>query len=197
MMPCASSYRYTLQSGMEFKSWYLESCVQPYHIDRSNQKGKLFVCVSFPFCPLYWCFVDTTVVLKFLKGNFFGFFSLLVLQHCIQHCFICRPSDSTISEDAGIESRTGATTALAFRRSNHSARSHPLSARSHPHSARSHPLSARSHPHSARSYPLSARSHPHSARSHQHSAISHPHSARSHPVLKYTRIGIFSFTLPF
>jgi hypothetical protein len=22
---------------------------------------------------------------------------------CIQHCFICRPSDSTVSEDAGIE----------------------------------------------------------------------------------------------
>jgi hypothetical protein len=25
-----------------------------------------------------------------------GFFSL----YCIQHCFICRPSDSTVSEDA-------------------------------------------------------------------------------------------------
>jgi hypothetical protein len=35
----------------------------------------------------------------------------------IQHCFICRPSDSTLSEDAGIEPRTVATTALAVRRS--------------------------------------------------------------------------------
>jgi hypothetical protein len=43
----------------------------------------------------------------------------------IQHCFICRPSDSDVSEDAGIESRTVATMALAVRRSNHSARSHP------------------------------------------------------------------------
>jgi hypothetical protein len=35
--------------------------------------------------------------------SFFGdFFSFYV----IQHCFICRPSDSTVSEDAGIESRT-------------------------------------------------------------------------------------------
>jgi hypothetical protein len=49
-----------------------------------------------------------------------------------------------VSEDAGIEPRTVATTALAVRRSNHSARSHPrlgwmssTSARSHPHSARS------------------------------------------------------------
>ncbi len=36
----------------------------------------------------------------------------------IQHCFICRPSDSTVSEDAGIEPRTVATSELA--------RSHPL-----------------------------------------------------------------------
>jgi hypothetical protein len=44
----------------------------------------------------------------------------------IQHCFICRPSDSTVgSEDAGIGPRTVATTALAVRRSKHSARSHP------------------------------------------------------------------------
>jgi hypothetical protein len=41
---------------------------------------------------------------------------------CIQHCFICRPSDSTVSEDAGIEPRTVTTSALALR---HSARCHP------------------------------------------------------------------------
>ncbi len=34
-----------------------------------------------------------------------------------QHCFICRPSDSTVSEDAGIECRTVAILALAVRRS--------------------------------------------------------------------------------
>ena len=31
----------------------------------------------------------------------------------IQHCFICRPSESSVSEDAWIEPRTVATTALA------------------------------------------------------------------------------------
>ncbi len=51
-------------------------------------------------------------------GGFFGFFTFL-----IQQCFICRPSDSTVSEDAGIELRTGTTLALAVGRSNHSARS--------------------------------------------------------------------------
>ncbi len=42
-------------------------------------------------------------------------------MYYIQHCFICRPSDSTVSEDAEIEPRTVATSALAVRRSNHSA----------------------------------------------------------------------------
>jgi hypothetical protein len=75
----------------------------------------------------------------------------------IQHCFICRPSNSTVSEDAGIEPRTVATTTLAVRRSYHSARSHPHLARSHPHFARSHPHLARSHPHLARSHPQARR----------------------------------------
>jgi hypothetical protein len=43
----------------------------------------------------------------------------------IQHCFIYRPSDSTESEDAGIEPRTVAIIALAVRRSNHLAKSYP------------------------------------------------------------------------
>ncbi len=40
----------------------------------------------------------------------------------IKHCCICRP---TVSEDAGIEPRTVATTTLTVRRSNHFARSYP------------------------------------------------------------------------
>jgi hypothetical protein len=41
--------------------------------------------------------------------------------------FICRPSDSTVSEDAGTEPRTVETLALAVRPgSHHSAKSHPL-----------------------------------------------------------------------
>ncbi len=49
-------------------------------------------------------------------------------MYVIQHCFIDRPTDSNVSEDAGIERRTVATLALTARRSNHSARSHPHSA---------------------------------------------------------------------
>jgi hypothetical protein len=49
------------------------------------------------------------IILK--SGDFFSFF---VLLH--KHCFICSPSDSTVSEDAGIEPRTVETLALAVRR---------------------------------------------------------------------------------
>ncbi len=42
-----------------------------------------------------------------------------LIVYYIQHCFICRPSDSTVPTDAGIEPRTVATGPLAVRRSNH------------------------------------------------------------------------------
>jgi hypothetical protein len=44
-------------------------------------------------------------------------------MYVIQHFFICRPSDSTGSDEAGIELTTDATLALTARRVNHSARS--------------------------------------------------------------------------
>jgi hypothetical protein len=91
----------------------------------------------------------------------------------IQHCFICRLSDSTVSEDAGIEPRSVATSAFAVRRLHFI---HPAS--SHSQSGTSHPLSATSHPQSATSHPQSATSHP-------QSATSHPQSATSHPLLEY------------
>ncbi len=37
------------------------------------------------------------------RGGFFGFFRFFLFMYDIQHCFICRPSDSAVSEDAGIE----------------------------------------------------------------------------------------------
>ncbi len=59
----------------------------------------------------------------FLQGDFLDFYSVFY----IQRCFIYRPSDSTVSENAGIEPRSVAISALAVRgsNSNHSARSHP------------------------------------------------------------------------
>ncbi len=79
-----------------------------------------------------------------LKGDFLYFFLFYVRYSTLFHL---PPLRFHCVEDAGIEPRTVAITALTVRRSNHPARSHPLS-------ARYHPLSAKSHPHSARSHPL-------------------------------------------
>ncbi len=48
----------------------------------------------------------------FFLNIFWGIF----FSYYIQHCFICRPSDSTVPTNAGIEPRTVATSALAVRR---------------------------------------------------------------------------------
>jgi hypothetical protein len=65
---------------------------------------------------------EIRVKMTFIEG---GFFYVFLFTYDIQDCFICRPSDSTVSEDAMIEPRAVATTALAVRRSDHTARSHP------------------------------------------------------------------------
>ncbi len=54
---------------------------------------------------------------KLVRTGFYLF--LLLFYYFIQHCFFCRPSDSTESEDAGIVFRTVATSALAVRCCNH------------------------------------------------------------------------------
>jgi hypothetical protein len=45
-----------------------------------------------------------------------GYFFKLNFQYFIQPCFVCRPSNFTASEDAGIKPRTVATSALAVKR---------------------------------------------------------------------------------
>ncbi len=40
-------------------------------------------------------------------------------MYFIRHCFICRPSDTAVSEAVVIEPKTVAALALAVRRSNH------------------------------------------------------------------------------
>jgi hypothetical protein len=59
-------------------------------------------------------------------GILLDFFFLCTILHTASSADPQIPSDYIMSEDAGIEPRTGATSALAVKRSNHSARSHPL-----------------------------------------------------------------------
>jgi hypothetical protein len=58
-----------------------------------------------------------------LAPRFFkmGILLSFIVLYFILHRFIYRPSDSTVSEDAGIKPRTVATSALAVRRSHLSA----------------------------------------------------------------------------
>ncbi len=62
--------------------------------------------------------VVTCVDLRFCFCALWGFLGILFFFiYVIQHCFICRPSDSTATEDARIEPRTVTTLALTARRS--------------------------------------------------------------------------------
>ncbi len=74
------------------------------HVERNT------IFFFFNFFARLWSFESQ-------QGDFLDF-----CKYYIQHCFICCPSDSTVSED-GIDPRT---LALAVRRSYHSAMSHPL-----------------------------------------------------------------------
>jgi len=116
----------------------------------------------------------------------------------IQHCFICCPSDSTLSENAVIDPRTVVTSALAVRRSNHSTRSHPQSARSHPprldliHSARPHPprldlvqeILGQSQQTHGQSHQTLGQSHQILGQSHQILGHSHQILGQSHQILR-------------
>ncbi len=89
-------------------------------------KTSLSLSLSSYQFPILENFIYSKQNMKlFFRWDFGRFFFLSVYCTYIQHCFICRPSDSSVSEDAGIAPRTVATSALAaVRRSNHSATSH-------------------------------------------------------------------------
>ncbi len=63
------------------------------------------------------------MLLCFQTWGFLDIFSM----YCIQHCFICHSTNSTVLEDAGMVPRTVLTLTLAVRLSNNSTRSHLVS----------------------------------------------------------------------
>ncbi len=74
----------------------------------SQQLNSLCICSAY-FKWWFW----NGLWFFFLGGG--GIF----FMYYIQHCFICRPTESIVPMDAGIESRTIAPGGLAVRRSNH------------------------------------------------------------------------------
>jgi hypothetical protein len=72
---------------------------------------------------MLWRSTFKKIILKNMVNE--DFYGLFVFMYVIQHCFICRHSDSTVSEDAGIAPKNVATLTVTARRSNHLARSNP------------------------------------------------------------------------
>jgi hypothetical protein len=134
-----------------FATWYA-----PFHV---CSYLCIYLCIfcmhkflsSFANCSQF--FFILLLIYLFLHLSILISFSKYSISFQLLH--LCRPSDSSVSDDAGIEPRTAATSALAVRRSKHwaiqylihtrldlihkSAECHPYPARSHLHSVRSHP----------------------------------------------------------
>jgi hypothetical protein len=119
----ALNFRILLFS-FEVQSRNHDAAVPNHELMRSLYVTKCLKILLFSFEKVE--FGSRALSETYLLGGSFFLFSFM---YDIQHCFICRPSesDSTVSEDAGIEPSTVATTALDVRPSNHSARSHPQS----------------------------------------------------------------------
>jgi hypothetical protein len=98
--------------------YFRKCCPEPV---LSIQK-KLTLAMNYEcgFVSSNFAFVQCTALndaKQFFLNIFLG--DIFFFSYCIQHCFICRPSDSTVPTNAGIEPRTVATGALAVRHSNH------------------------------------------------------------------------------
>jgi hypothetical protein len=48
---------------------------------------------------------DPKIIFNFFLNIFLGDFLFFFFLYNVQHCFICRPSDSTVPTDAGIETQ--------------------------------------------------------------------------------------------
>ncbi len=100
-----------------------------------KEQKNLCKCINYIYiiqstCSLFCCtwtryFLTghrSVLALLLIASYFFFFGSIFKVQYSIH---IWRPSDSPVSEDAGIEARTAATFALVVCPSNHSDRCHP------------------------------------------------------------------------
>ena len=78
---------------------------------------KIVIYIFYPQC-LTNCTVPNSVPVHYESITIVRYVLTLVIN-TFQHCFICCPSYSTVSEDAGIDAKTVVTSALAVKRSNH------------------------------------------------------------------------------
>ncbi len=116
-----SSYLHTCKHFLSFVHFenHMDSCflLKFYFVISVKHIFKIFGppldlieqnnCIQ-PIAILNFACADFETVKQSLKGNFWGDF-----LYYFKHCFIFRPANSTVSEDAGIKSRTFATLALS------------------------------------------------------------------------------------
>ncbi len=122
-------------TGLPLKTTLRVVCVRPaghQHCTIFNLFCK-FTCSTVKNRRIFWIFYKD-VLYSTLRCRFLRVFAGALIYQC-RPCecsrghespYICRRSDSTVSEDAGIEPMTVVTSALAVRRSNRSARSRQL-----------------------------------------------------------------------
>ncbi len=74
------------------------------------------------FFVLLWASILATCIASFKNYHTYrpSYLFCFLFMYVIQHCFICRLTDSAVTEDAQIEPRTVATLALTARRYNYS-----------------------------------------------------------------------------
>ncbi len=87
----------------------VELCHQHIYMEQHRQSSSFHNVLNFNIIQQHHNYFITIIFFKLFFGGIFLFHIL--------HCFICRPSDSTVLTDAGIEPRTVAPGAV--RRSNH------------------------------------------------------------------------------
>ncbi len=93
------------------------------HLINERQKSGPFhyYCIS----TAGWVQMKDTEFMNQGRAVNLARYFVCVFQCFIQQFFICRPSDSIVSVDAGIKPRPVVILTLAVRHFNHSARSHP------------------------------------------------------------------------
>jgi hypothetical protein len=108
------------EKKQKFVFYAKTACSKEKNVDRlarSETTNQQSPSSRTPLFSLYTTLLNKTYLssdsLQLLTGGFFGFLCLYFIQHCF--------SDPTLSEDAGIEPKTVAATAMAVGRSNHSA----------------------------------------------------------------------------
>jgi hypothetical protein len=81
-----------------------DAIAKKFMVFLSTKPGIVLVVVGYECFWFFGRFILGVDSGKFFKGGFGGFFLFL---YVIQHCVVCHPSESAVSEDAGLNLNPG------------------------------------------------------------------------------------------